>query len=66
MEEQEAASAGHELDEPKHGMTSLLYVFDSCSLNHYHTGTLESGHVYFMYRPKIDTNDVESIDDISK
>jgi hypothetical protein len=30
-------------------------------------GTLESGHIYFLYRPKIDHgDDVGSIDDISK
>ena len=30
-------------------------------------GTLESGHIYFLYRPKLDKgDDVESIDDISK
>lgn len=29
-------------------------------------GTLESGHIYFMYRPKIDADEVEGIDDISK
>lgn len=29
-------------------------------------GTLESGHVYFLYRPKIDVDEVDSIDDVSK
>lgn len=29
-------------------------------------GTLESGHIYFLYRPKIDVEDVESVDDVSK
>jgi hypothetical protein len=29
-------------------------------------GTLERGHIYFLYRPKIDADEVESIDDISK
>lgn len=29
-------------------------------------GTLERGHIYFLYRPKIDAAEVESIDDISK
>lgn len=29
-------------------------------------GTLESGHIYFLYRPKIDATDVESLDDVSK
>ncbi|ORY27465.1 hypothetical protein BCR39DRAFT_538148 [Naematelia encephala] len=29
-------------------------------------GTLETGHIYFLYRPKIDADEVESIDDVSK
>ncbi|WRT65621.1 uncharacterized protein IL334_002566 [Kwoniella shivajii] len=29
-------------------------------------GTLESGHIYFLYRPKIEKDDAQSIDDISK
>lgn len=29
-------------------------------------GTLEAGHIYFMYRPKVEKEDVQSIDDISK
>ncbi|EIW66815.1 hypothetical protein M231_01418 [Tremella mesenterica] len=29
-------------------------------------GTLEAGHIYFMYRPKVDAEEVESIDDVSK
>lgn len=29
-------------------------------------GTLESGHIYFLYRPKIETEEVDSVDDISK
>ncbi|WWD16578.1 hypothetical protein CI109_101006 [Kwoniella shandongensis] len=29
-------------------------------------GTLESGHIYFLYRPKVEEEDPESIDDISK
>lgn len=38
-------------------------IMPSCALIE---GTLESGHIYFLYRPKIDTEDVDSIDDISK
>ncbi|WVF67134.1 hypothetical protein IAT40_001879 [Kwoniella sp. CBS 6097] len=29
-------------------------------------GTLESGHIYFLYRPKVETEDPETIDDVSK
>ncbi|WWD05810.1 hypothetical protein V865_003893 [Kwoniella europaea PYCC6329] len=29
-------------------------------------GTLESGHIYFLYRPKVETEEAESLDDISK
>ncbi|WVQ94735.1 hypothetical protein IAU59_001815 [Kwoniella sp. CBS 9459] len=29
-------------------------------------GTLESGHIYFLYRPKVETEDPEGIDDVSK
>ncbi|WWC60224.1 uncharacterized protein I303_102790 [Kwoniella dejecticola CBS 10117] len=29
-------------------------------------GTLESGHIYFLYRPKVETDEAESLDDISK
>ena len=29
-------------------------------------GTLESGHIYFLYRPKIETEEVDSVDDVSK
>ncbi|WVR03883.1 hypothetical protein IAU60_000882 [Kwoniella sp. DSM 27419] len=29
-------------------------------------GTLESGHIHFLYRPKVEMEDAESIDDISK
>ncbi|KAK4686067.1 hypothetical protein P7C73_g4061, partial [Tremellales sp. Uapishka_1] len=29
-------------------------------------GTLEQGHIYFLYRPKIELDEAESIDDISK
>ncbi|KAK8861513.1 hypothetical protein IAR55_002334 [Kwoniella newhampshirensis] len=29
-------------------------------------GTLESGHIYFLYRPKVEEEDPESLDDVSK
>ncbi|OCF74903.1 hypothetical protein I204_03746 [Kwoniella mangroviensis CBS 8886] len=29
-------------------------------------GTLESGHIYFLYRPKVETDEAESLDDIPK
>ncbi|GAA6034615.1 hypothetical protein JCM8097_005424 [Rhodosporidiobolus ruineniae] len=29
-------------------------------------GVIERGHVYMLYRPKVETNDPESIDDVSK
>ncbi|KAL7419740.1 hypothetical protein Q5752_005656 [Cryptotrichosporon argae] len=29
-------------------------------------GTLESGHIYFLYRPKVEVEDPESLDDVSK
>lgn len=29
-------------------------------------GSLEAGHIYFLYRPKVEVEDVESLDDVSK
>ncbi|GAA5852860.1 hypothetical protein JCM8547_004712 [Rhodosporidiobolus lusitaniae] len=29
-------------------------------------GVLEKGHIYFLYRPKVETNDPQSIDDIQR
>jgi len=55
-----------ELEEPKHGKrhnSHTEYERPQADIS----GTLESGHIYFLYRPKIDHgDDVGSIDDISK
>ncbi|KAI0803202.1 hypothetical protein BC629DRAFT_109147 [Irpex lacteus] len=32
----------------------------------YQTGTIERGHIYFFYRPKVELEDVNSIDDVQR
>jgi hypothetical protein len=58
------SEAKEELEEPKHGEPHAQDVGYPRLIG---LGTLESGHIYFLYRPKIDHgDDVGSIDDISK
>lgn len=47
---------------PSHTQRPLLVIAPLPELS----GTLEAGHIYFLYRPKIDVDDVESVDDVSK
>jgi hypothetical protein len=55
------------LTEPKHGEWAGRAAIGSIRLTLTpRQGTLERGHIYFLYRPKIDADEVESIDDISK
>ena len=59
------SGAREELEEPKHGKCHHQDVRKAQADTS--LGTLESGHIYFLYRPKIDHGeDVGSIDDISK
>lgn len=67
--EKESTPAGSN-DDPKHG--ELHCVTESSAdeqtliLSCIISGTLESGHIYFLYRPKVEVDDPESIDDVSK
>ena len=57
------------LAEPKHGDCQILLSGRTLSRGQadgLSSGTLESGHVYFLYRPKIETEEVDSVDDVSK
>ena len=59
--------AKDELEEPKHGKCYQSPIDAKKPQADVILGTLESGHIYFLYRPKIDHgDDVGSIDDISK
>lgn len=66
VDENALQGAKDELEEPKHGRwhySHTGYERPQADVS----GTLESGHIYFLYRPKIDHgDDVGSIDDISK
>jgi hypothetical protein len=50
--------------EPKHGRVQTNFL--ARTYTYFVIGTLEAGHIYFLYRPKVEVEDPQSIDDVSK
>ncbi|ORX33671.1 hypothetical protein BD324DRAFT_639126 [Kockovaella imperatae] len=60
-EEKEASNENKEESKPSRDEPHLSGILEEPK-----HGTLESGHIYFLYRPKVDAEEVDSVDDISK